>query len=59
MVNTIFKFPTAGPLSCTWIRTGNPLQPLACIWIHADGRRPKASDAIPSDISFEGIRLCA
>lgn len=59
MNNTIFKFPIANRVSCAWIRTGNPRQPLACVWIDADRRRLTASDGIPSDNSFEGIRLCA
>jgi hypothetical protein len=35
MTNTILTFPiiTRSPLSCTWVETGNPNQPLACIWL--------------------------
>jgi len=25
-------------LSCVWIRTGNPEQPLTCIWVRGDPR---------------------
>jgi hypothetical protein len=35
MTNTILTFPiiTRSPLSCTWVETGNPNQPLTCIWL--------------------------
>jgi hypothetical protein len=35
MTNTILTFPiiSRSPLSCTWFETGNPNQPLACVWL--------------------------
>ncbi len=35
MTEIILTFPVrrTGPLSCVWIKTGNPAQPLACRWI--------------------------
>jgi hypothetical protein len=35
MTNTILTFPiiSRSPLSCTWVETGNPNQPLACVWL--------------------------
>jgi hypothetical protein len=35
MTNTILTFPIIyrGPLSCTWVETGNPNQPLARVWL--------------------------
>jgi hypothetical protein len=43
MTNTILTFPiiTRSPLSCTWAQTGNPNQPLACVWLD---RRPRKRD---------------
>jgi hypothetical protein len=35
MTDTILTFPiiSRSQLSCTWIETGNPNQPLTCAWI--------------------------
>jgi hypothetical protein len=35
MANMILTFPiiSRSPLSCTWVETGNPNQPLACVWL--------------------------
>ena len=42
MANIILKFPIRKvvPLSCVWIETGNPGQPLACRWT----ARPTGAD---------------
>ena len=34
MTEIILRFPVrrAAPLSCVWIKTGNPARPLACRW---------------------------
>jgi hypothetical protein len=39
MTSTILTFPiiTRSPLSCTRVKTRNPNQPLACVWLD---RRP-------------------
>lgn len=58
MTNTIVKFPVANRVPCAWIRTGNPRQPLACVWIDADRRRLTASDAIPPTFHSRGY-VCA
>jgi len=36
MANMILTFPiiSRSPLSCTWVETGNPNQPLACVWLY-------------------------
>jgi hypothetical protein len=40
MTRTICTLPVVqrSRLSCVWIETGNPVQPLACVWINADLR---------------------
>jgi hypothetical protein len=35
---SILPFVQRSRLSCVWIETGNPLQPLACVWIDDDLR---------------------
>ena len=58
MTKTIFIVPIAprhGALSCVWIETGSPAQPLACIWVDRDSRM--IADCEESEI--EPCRLCA
>lgn len=40
MTNTLFALVdmARSTLSCVWIETGNPKQPLACVWIDRDLR---------------------
>lgn len=40
MTKTISTLPVVqrSRLSCVWIETGNPVHPLACVWIDADLR---------------------
>jgi hypothetical protein len=35
MTNTTLTFPiiTRSPLSCTWVETRHPNQPLPCVWL--------------------------
>jgi hypothetical protein len=44
MKNDIFQLPAfrRAPLSCVWVDTGDPAQPLACLWIVR--RRAQASE---------------
>jgi hypothetical protein len=41
MTNMILTFPiiSRSPLSCTWVQTGNPHQPLICVWLDRRLRR--------------------
>jgi hypothetical protein len=57
MTKTIFILPVANrsALSCVWIRTGNPEQPLACMWV--DGDLQTVVDHEES--KTEPYRLCA
>ena len=44
-----------GALSCRWIETGNPAQPLACIWATHD----QHLNAKNEESEVEPWRLCA
>ena len=42
-------------LTCVWIETGNPVQPLACVWVDRDQRRvANCEESEPPR-----LRLCA
>jgi hypothetical protein len=53
------------PLSCAWTKTGNPRQPLACVWIDHDLRIFTDSDQSTSssetgdDVIPLMLALCA
>ncbi len=69
MLKTLFVQPRASigraantapvrALSCVWIETGNPRQPVACVWIDAEvrafagqdrRRQPQSSELTPGD----------
>ena len=57
MTKALFVFPGVerSVLSCVWIATGNPAQPLACVWIDRDLRI--AADR--EDNQFQEHPLCA
>jgi hypothetical protein len=59
MTEIIFTFPVrrTTPLSCVWIETGNPAQPLISKWIS----RPKAGADLtaPGTGEPEDCRPCA
>lgn len=59
MTEIILTFPVlrAAPLSCVWIRTGNPARPLACRWI-VDQESRAGNVPIPLN-DPERRRLCA
>lgn len=59
MTEIILTLPVrrTAPLSCVWIKTGNPTQPLICKWT-ATGESGGAHAAIKAD-EPEGHRLCA
>ncbi len=59
MNKTIYNFPRVNRLTCTWIETGDPRQPLARVWIDSDINFLNAADALPAEAEVEGTRLCA
>ena len=32
MINKLYLVQKTVSLTCTWVRTGNPRMPLACVW---------------------------
>jgi hypothetical protein len=51
MTEIILTFPVrrTAPLSCIWIRTGNPAQPLICRWTSGS----RSSAGLPTDEANE------
>ena len=52
MNKTVFNFPKAHTITCTWIETGDPRHPLVRRWIDTNGNTPATTDD-------GGLRLCA
>jgi len=60
MANMILTFPIISrtPLSCTWVETGNPKQPLACVWLDRRLRkRDRSSREAGASASLGGKEL--
>ena len=57
MTKIILTFPVGrkAPLSCVWIETGNPAQPLVCKWIS----RAKSSADLTATGTDTPDRCCA
>ena len=51
----VFTVVTRSSLSCVWIMTTDPKQPLACTWIDRAGNAPLNRE----DTGTEPCRLCA
>jgi hypothetical protein len=56
MTNNILALKKAGHLTCTWIATGDPRTPLACVWAQPKGRSSAKEALSPNDDS--GRVLC-
>jgi hypothetical protein len=60
MTNNILCLRKAGRLTCTWVGTGDPRNPLACVWTdgkaHSDCKEASASS--PNKTSGRMLR-CA
>jgi hypothetical protein len=59
MNKALYNFPKVNPITCVWIWTGDPRQPLACLWMDANPRNPNAALAASTETRVEGVRLCA
>jgi hypothetical protein len=59
MNKIIHNFPKANRLTCIWIETGDPGQPLACVWMDSDPIFINAANPRSPKAEVEGIRLCA
>ena len=57
MFKNILNLQKNGRLTCSWVRTGNPHQPLACIWGDTPVRSTSAASS-PKDESGR-MSLCA
>ena len=58
MTNNILTLQKPFRLTCFWVRTGNPRNPLACVWVETNARN-KDKVASSSNDESEGVRLCA
>jgi hypothetical protein len=59
MTETILSFPVhkTAALSCVWIKTGNPAQPLVCKWV---SQAESSDDPIPTEAPRpHHYQLCA
>jgi hypothetical protein len=57
MINKLHLVQKTVLLTCTWVPTGDPRMPIACVWMES-----KASQANPDAFSTDGTRrmhLCA
>ena len=45
-------------LTCAWVATGNPNQPLACTWLETDARANRPAASSSNDDSGR-LPLCA
>ena len=52
MFNSVLTLKKAGRLTCAWLPTGDPRQPLACVWTVARQFRP--ASAAQSDVANLG-----
>jgi hypothetical protein len=58
MTSNILTLQKTGRLTCAWVSTGNPHNPLACVWAETTAR--KSSKAAPSSNANSGrMPLCA
>lgn len=56
MTNNIIRLPRTLDLSCTWVTTGNPKAPLACVWT---GRNPPQPANAPVEVEAGKLYLYA
>jgi hypothetical protein len=61
MFNNIRNPQNANRLIRTWVATGNPRRPLACVWIDAAGTNVSTSskEAVSSNTNSGRLPLCA
>ena len=58
MCNNILAFQKLLGLTCFWVRTGNPRNPLACVWAETKPRS-NYKEASSSNNESGGMQLCA
>jgi hypothetical protein len=58
MTNNILTLKKAGRLTCTWVSTGDPRNPLACVWADCKGRSSRKEASSPNQTSGR-MQRCA
>jgi hypothetical protein len=58
MFNNNLTLHRAVRLTCSWVRTGNPRNPLACVWVDSNARN-NGKEASSSNDESGGMLLCA
>jgi hypothetical protein len=58
MFNNILTLQRPIRLICFWVRTGNPRNPLACVWVDSNARN-NCKEASSSNDKLGGMLLCA
>jgi hypothetical protein len=58
MFNNILTLQRPIRLTCFWVHTGNPRNPLACVWVDSNARN-NCKEASSSNNESGGMQLCA
>ncbi len=58
MFKNTLTLQKAARLTCSWVRTGDPQRPLACVWADAKVRTSSKAASSPKDESGR-MPLCA
>jgi hypothetical protein len=59
VTNNILTLKKAGQLTCTWVRTGDPKTPLACVWADGKGRSAKEASSSSANERSGRVLRCA
>jgi hypothetical protein len=57
MLNKLYLIQSTGRLTCSWVATGDPKMPLACVW--AGSKVPQVALTASSTDETGRIHLCA
>jgi hypothetical protein len=58
MTNSILTLQRGARLTCFWVRTGNPRNPLVCVWAETKPRS-NYKESSSSNNESGGMQLCA
>jgi hypothetical protein len=58
MNNNVLTLQKTARLTCAWVSTGNPRNPLACVWVDTNAQN-NCKVASSSNDELGGLRLCA
>ena len=59
MFNNILTLHLPARLTCTWVSTGNPRNPLVCVWAESTPPRKIAKEPSPSKTNAGRLPQCA